>query len=111
MTPIDAQRMPDETLPGTPRGRLRWALREGAVVAGVLLFWLAAAAALTLGLSLVSLLIRAFHLGPLYLVADLFRRTAVLWPAFSAVAFATVALYVVVRAGTLLIDHSRSTAG
>ena len=101
--------MPDDTLPGTPRGRWRWALREGYVVAGILLFWLAVAAVLTAALSALSFLIRALRLGPLRGLAELFERGAVLWPALSWVAFATVGLYVTVRAGTLLIDHWRST--
>lgn len=93
-------------LPETPRARLRWAIREGLVIAGIVLFWLGVAGAfslLTVGLHLVD--VRATHL-----LADVLRRTAGLWPAMTAVAAATTGLYVVVRAGTLLIDHHRAGA-
>lgn len=103
--------MSTDTLPETARGRLRWALHESLVIAGVLLIWLAIGVAL-LGLAaLLSLALHVVGLRPLHVVAELLERSAVLWPAFSAVAFATTALYVVVRAGTLLIDHYRSAAG
>ncbi|NIQ57977.1 MAG: hypothetical protein GWN71_32775 [Gammaproteobacteria bacterium] len=103
--------MADETLPESPRGRLRWALRESLVIAGVLLGWLALGVALLALGGLLGLTLHVIGLRPLRLVAVVLERSAVLWPAFSAVAFATVALYVVVRAGTLLIDHYRATAG
>jgi membrane-bound ClpP family serine protease len=98
------------TLPETPRERLRWALREGLVIAGILLFWLGVAVVLVGLFSLLSVTLHLVGLRPFHLVAELLQRSAFLWPAFSAVAFATVGLYVVVRAGTLLIDHYRLTA-
>ena len=97
--------MTSHVLPETPRDRLRWALREGFVIAGIVLFWLGVAVVLVAGLSLLGLALRLLGTGPFHLLSELLRRTAFLWPALSAVAFATVALYVVVRAGTLLIDH------
>lgn len=102
--------MSSHRLPDTPRGRLRWALREGLVIAGILLFWLGVAVVLTGGLSLLSVALHVIGVDALRLVADLLLRTEFLWPLVSAAAFATVGLYVVVRAGTLLIDHHR-TAG
>lgn len=102
--------MSTRTLPETPQERLRWALREGLVIAGVLLFWLGVAAVLTGVLSLLGVVLAMSGLRGFHLVSDLLRRAEFLWPAFSAVAFATGGLYVVVRAGTLLIDHYRQTA-
>ena len=100
--------MPSHELPDTPRARLRWALREGLVIAGIVRFWLGAAALLVGALSVLGLALRLLGAGPFHLVADLLRRAGFLWPAFSAVAFATVGLYVAVRAGTLLLDHYRA---
>lgn len=101
--------MSTQTLPETPRDRLRWALREGLVIAGILLFWLGVAVVLVGLFSLLSVTLHLIGLRPLRLVAELLERSGLLWPAFSAIAFATVGLYVVVRAGTLLIDHYRQT--
>lgn len=99
--------MSTPTLPESPRERLRWALREGLVIAGILLFWLGVAVVLVGVLSLFSATLHLVGLRAFHLVAELLERSALLWPAFSAIAFATVGLYVVVRAGTLLIDHHR----
>ena len=99
--------MSPPTVPETPRARLRWALIEGSVIAGIVLFWLGVAVVLTGALSLLGFALQALGIGAFHLVADLLRRTGFLWPTLSAVAFATVGLYVVVRAGTLLIDHHR----
>lgn len=101
--------MSTRTLPETARERLRWALREGLVIAGILLFWLGVAVGLVGLFSLLSVALHVTGLRPFHLVAELLRRSSLLWPAFSAIAFATVGLYVVVRAGTLLIDHYRVT--
>ena len=103
--------MSQPRLPSTPRGRLRWALREGSVVAGIRLFWLGAAVVLVGLLSLLSVGLHATGLRPFHLVAELLERSELPWPAFSAVAFATAGLYVVARAGTLLIDHDRAADG
>lgn len=101
--------MSTRTLPATPGGRIRWALPEGLVIAGILLFWLGVAVLLTGVLSLLSVSLHVLGIDALRLVADLLRRTGFFWPALSAVALATVGLYAAVRAGSLLIDHYRVT--
>lgn len=98
-------------LPETPRDRLRWAIRESLVIAGVLLFWFGLSVLLTVTTSLLSLAFEFARLHQLRPLLVLFRRVELLWPPLMAAALATVALYVLVRAGTLLVDHYRATAG
>lgn len=95
-------------LPEAPRARLRWAIREGLVIAGIVLFWLGVAVVVAGAFSLLTVGLHLVDVRATHLLADVLRRTAVLWPAMTAVAVATTGLYVVVRAGTLLIDHHRA---
>lgn len=103
--------MSTDTLPDTPRGRLRWALHESLVIAGVLLFWVGLALAVSLAAALLRVVLARLPVRELRLLVDLLQRLDFLWPGLTSVATAAVGLYVVVRAGTLLIDHYRTTAG
>ncbi len=93
---------------GTVRERVRWAVREGAVLLGVLAFWLAVFLALVAVVSVVLFVIRTLQLEPLRFVyeflEDLQRG---LWAALVPLVAANASLYVLVRAGTVLIDHYR----
>jgi len=93
--------MPSDTLPDSVEGRLRWAVTESLVIAGVFLFWMALAVALTLALSVFTLVLRGVNVHTTYALRDF----GAIWPVVVPLAFATTALYVVVRAGTLLVDH------
>lgn len=93
------------SLPASPADRLRWALREGLIIAGILLFWLAVAVLLVGLLSGLSSVLHFIGLRPFHQIAELLERSVRIWPAFSSIAFLTAGLYTVVRAGTLLIDH------
>jgi len=79
----------------TLRERVRWSLREGVVIAAILVAWLIVGALVAFPFELLQEVFRLRIAFPVYEL-----------PIF-AVAQANVALYVVVRAGTLLIDHYR----
>ncbi|MFC6863125.1 hypothetical protein ACFQGE_06575 [Halomicroarcula sp. GCM10025817] len=99
--------MAPSQLTGTVGDRLRWALSEAAVLAGILAFWLAVAVLLTVGLSVLATVLRATRIEQLRLVYELVTRVELLWPAVVALTVATAALYVLARVGTLLIARFR----
>lgn len=101
--------MPPHQLPDGPWDWLRWALAESLVIAGILLVWAGVAALLWVGLTLVRVVLARLDAESLRLLYELLRRVELLWPAVTALVLATTALYVVVRAGTLLIDRYRAT--
>ncbi|MEE6211401.1 hypothetical protein U3A55_14735 [Salarchaeum sp. III] len=96
--------MPSNSLPDSIIGRLRWALGESLVVAGIFAFWILLAPALNTALGLLTRVLAALDVHAVYLLDDL----TVLWPTVVPLAFVTAVLYTVVRAGTLLIDHYRN---
>lgn len=95
--------MTSHPLTGTVRDRLRWALGEAAVLAGIFGFWLVVGVALTALLSGLAVMLRVFRVEQARLLYELLTRIEFLWPAVVALTLATATLYVVVRAGTLLI--------
>lgn len=101
--------MPPQQLPDAPAGRLRWALAESLVIAGILLVWTGVAALLWVGLTLLRVVLARLGAESLRLLYELLQRVELLWPAVTRLVVATTALYVVVRAGTLLIDRHRAT--
>ncbi|MFB6361018.1 MAG: hypothetical protein ABEH59_06810 [Halobacteriales archaeon] len=103
--------MAPATLQARPAGRLRWALREGLIIAGILLFWTGVAVVLVGFLSAVSSVLHFIGLRPFYQIAELLERSMIVWPAFSTIAILTAGLYTVVRAGTLLLDHHQPRPG
>ncbi|QDX39639.1 hypothetical protein [Salarchaeum sp. JOR-1] len=96
--------MPSTSIPDSLVGRLRWALGESLVVAGIFAFWILLAAALNTALGILTRVLAALNVHAIYVVDDL----AVLWPTVVPLAFVTAVLYAVVRAGTLLIDQYRN---
>lgn len=94
-------------LPDSPRDRLEWAITESLIVAGILLFWVGVAAAVTVVTSLLALPFRALG-SPIPLPFVGFSNG--LWAAVVPITVVTASLYVLVRAGELLIDYYRQTA-
>lgn len=85
------------------RERTRWALREGLVLGGILLFWVALAVALSLVLIAVSV--------PFALVrwrAPGLPVIAVVWTLVGPLAATNAVLYALARVGTVLVDHYRT---
>ncbi|MEY7849505.1 hypothetical protein AB7C87_09960 [Natrarchaeobius sp. A-rgal3] len=91
--------------PDSPYGRLEWAIRESLIVFGILLFWVAVAFVVSVGVGLLLFpldLVGLSTIGPLH---ELTGATTLLWNAVVPMTTVTAALYVLVRAGTMLIDH------
>lgn len=92
--------------PASSRDRLRWAIGESLVIAGVFLFWLGVALVLMLVLNLLALL--TVTLG-LERWVDPFMRAVYevdfLWSAVTSLSVISATLYVIVRAGTVLVDR------
>jgi|GEM_PF-2041690 len=97
-------------MPSSTRARLYWSLRESLVVAGIFLAWALAYVALRVLLVLPMFLVQV--VGPPRVLGEavqtLYRGSeTVLVPVVTQGAMATVALYVLVRAGTRIVDHYR----
>lgn len=91
------------------RSRLRWALGEGLVIAGIVAAWVAVAVLLGLAVGVLRAALGALGLlgvdllQPVYRILlrfDLLGRVIV-----TRVAAANVALYVLVRTGTVVVDR------
>jgi len=78
------------------------------LIAGVLAFWVVFAIGAVMVLSLLAFLIETLQLGPLRFVHEFAGRSGFVWAAATQLAAATTALYVLVRAGTMLIDRYRA---
>ncbi|WP_049924689.1 hypothetical protein [Halopiger djelfimassiliensis] len=101
-------------LPDSPLGRLEWAFRESLVIFGILLLWVGVAIVATLATRIFGITVEATieliggqAVPPM---AELLRLTEHLWEAVVPITLVTATLYVLVRAGTLLIDHYHRTA-
>ncbi|MBP1988148.1 hypothetical protein [Halolamina salifodinae] len=100
------QSPPPDALPD----RVRWVLEECLVIVAIAAFWIAFAlvAAGVIGAlgSLLSVGGGLFE-PAVRLLSEVAQNVEQLWLVVGALALATTALYVVVRAGTVLIDHRR----
>jgi len=92
-------------LPASPRGRLRWALSEALVVAGIFLFWVGVAALLVVAMSLLTATIELLQIRQLRLLHAFLDRTDFVWAAVLPLSLATTTLYVLVRTGTVLVEQ------
>lgn len=101
--------MPRDSFPRPFRARLRWVVRESLLVAGIFLFWIGIALLLLAVLGIVAVLIRELRLEPLRFVYEFASRRELVWAAVTQLALATTGLYVLVRAGTVLIDRYRAS--
>lgn len=100
--------MTDGSFPGPFEERVAWIVRESLLVGGILATWVGIGIGITLVLSAVALVIQAFRLAPLRFLYEFAGRSHLLWPAVTQLAAATTGLYVIVRAGTVLIDRWRA---
>jgi len=100
--------MSSPALSGGVRQRLNWAIREGLVIAGILVFWLVVGLVLIAILGLIASLIRTLQLEPLRFVYRVAERNAFAWSVVTPLASATTGLYVLARVGTVLIDRYKS---
>ncbi|WP_338727081.1 hypothetical protein [Haladaptatus sp. DJG-WS-42] len=92
----------------SPRSRARWAIREGAVIGGILGFWLVVYLVLNIVTWLLEPLALTLNFEPLFRLA---RETQqFILPLVLQAATANVALYTLVRVGMLIIDHWRKTS-
>lgn len=90
----------------TVRSRSLWALREGLVVGAILLFWGAIAVALTVALFVISVPFLFLGRGSTTLTI-----VSLVWTLVGPLAFLNGSLYVLVRAGTVILDHHQSGDG
>ena len=92
-------------LPTSTRGRLRWALSESVVVAGIVFAWIVVALVAIVALRVLTFPFRLLDL-PLPL-SDVLLSVSVLGDAILVVTLVTSLLYALVRAGTLITDYRR----
>lgn len=97
-------------MPSSVRSRLAWSVRESLVVAGIFAAWALAFLALRVVLGVVLLLFRVVL--PPHLIGELLSDIvhggqSLLVPVVTQGAMATVALYVLARAGVVIVDHYR----
>lgn len=100
-------------MPSSVRSRLVWSLREALVVAGIFAAWALAFLALRVVLGVVMLVFSVVR-PPRILGEVLFEvmqgGESILIPVVTQGAMATVALYVLARAGIVIVDHYRGDA-
>ncbi|SDR42182.1 hypothetical protein [Natronobacterium texcoconense] len=94
-------------LPESPRDRLEWAITESVVIFGILLFWVGVAAVVTIVARLLTLPLELLDIHLLLLHAEFGRAITGLWGVVVPLTIVTATLYVIVRAGGLLIDYYR----
>jgi hypothetical protein len=94
--------------PDAYRDRLRWAIDEGLLIAGIFGFWLVLGFLVLTALGVLAFVIQTLRISQLRFVYDVLRWDAVLWSGVMTLANATVGLYILVRAGTILIDRYRT---
>lgn len=82
--------------------RVRWALREGVVLGGILVFWVAAAVVVTVVAFIVSLPLVVVGGGPTG-----FAVISLVWTVVGPLTAANAAVYVLARVGVLLLDRYR----
>ena len=103
--------MAEEPFPETLKDRMRWAIQESILIAGIFLFWMVVGLLLLVVLGLIAVLIRTFQIEQLRFVYRFVREDSAVWAAVMPLATATISLYVLVRAGTILIDRYRGSTG
>lgn len=103
--------MTGDVLSGGISERLRWAIREATVIAGILVFWLLAGIVLMAGVRIFTIILYWIGVEPIPFLYDLRGPLRGVWTAIVPLASATTALYVLVRAGTLLIDRYQASLG
>lgn len=94
-------------LPESWSGRLRWVLAEGALVAAVFVFWVLVAAALSAALAVLARVIAATGLRELRFAYEVVQRADFVWASVVPLTAATTTLYVLARAGSILVDRYR----
>lgn len=77
----------------------------------VLVFWVVAIGLLVVALSALAFLLQFFDPRILRPFFRFLSETDAAWASLLPLTFASVSLYVFVRAGALLIDHYRATEG
>lgn len=103
--------MTSDALSGDVRERLSWAIREGVVITGILLFWLTIALVLVTVLSLIAFLIQTLRLDSLRFVYEFAQRAGIVWGAVLPFAGVTAGIYALARVGSILIVQYQSTSG
>lgn len=89
-------------LPDSPRERLEWAITEASILFGIFLFWAGVVAAVVV---LANLLTLPFLLFDLPIVTPPGLATSSAWTIVLWMTAVTSTLYVLVRAGGLLIEQ------
>lgn len=90
--------------------RLRWAMWEAVVIAGILVIWIAIGLVVSAVLSVIAYVILLFEFEPLRVVYTFTERGPGIWAAVIPLASATTGLYVLARVGTVLIDRYQTGA-
>lgn len=96
-------------LPDTPRSRLEWTVKESLVFLGVLLFWVAVFVVVALVLGLFALPYQLLGEPAFRPLVEVARVGDDLRAAVIPLTLLSSSLYVLVRAGMLLIDHYADT--
>ncbi|SDK02200.1 hypothetical protein [Natronorubrum texcoconense] len=87
----------------SPRETFRWLIGEGVIIAGVFLFWTGVMLAIRIGLSFLQVILEMFGIQAFFV--ESLHQSSILWQIVLLVTGATVALYILVQAGTILIDR------
>lgn len=101
--------MSASTFPDDLRSRFRWAIRESGLIAGIFLVWILFGVIYQLAVFVIAFIIQTLQIDQLRFVFEVFERSDAIWALVVPLATTTAALYVLVRAGTILIDRYQSS--
>lgn len=97
--------MATRRLPESWPARLRWVLAESVLIGAVFAFWLAVATVLTVVFDVFAWLLDAVPGIHLRFAREVLTRVDLLWAAVVPLTAASATLYVLARAGSILVDH------
>lgn len=101
--------MSASSFPDGLQSRFRWAIRESGLIAGIFLFWILFGVIFRFVGFVIAFIIQTLQIDQLRFVFEIIERSEAVWALVVPLASATAGLYVLVRAGTILIDRYQSS--
>jgi energy-coupling factor transporter transmembrane protein EcfT len=102
---MSANEFPDDL-----ESRFRWAIQETGLIASIFLVWILIGMLIQLALFVLAIPLQVVQIDVLRFLLEIPQSGDVIWALVMPLAAMTTGLYVLVRAGTILIDRYQSSA-